>query len=202
MHVVRDLAPVTVLLAGPAEPGLAALLRAGGLAVACASGDGADPDVVLVDLDAADAPADVVEELVAARPEVPVLAVSATGSAAAVLGAVRAGAAGYVVRAAGMGELVDALRRTAAGEAVFSAGLAAAVLEEYAAGVGDGPARLTEREADVLRLVVAGYTARQIAGRLVLSPRTVENHVQHMLRKLGLPNRASLVRYAIENGLA
>ncbi|MCY7372711.1 MAG: LuxR C-terminal-related transcriptional regulator [Spirochaetaceae bacterium] len=60
----------------------------------------------------------------------------------------------------------------------------------------------TEREADVLRLVVDGLTGRQIAARLVLSPRTVENHVQHVLRKLGLPNRAALVRYAIENGLA
>jgi len=51
-------------------------------------------------------------------------------------------------------------------------------------------------------LVVEGLTARQIATRLVLSPRTVENHVQHILRKVGLPNRAALVRYAIEEGLA
>jgi len=50
--------------------------------------------------------------------------------------------------------------------------------------------------------VVEGLTARQIATRLVLSPRTVENHVQHILRKVGLPNRAALVRYAIEEGLA
>jgi DNA-binding NarL/FixJ family response regulator len=54
----------------------------------------------------------------------------------------------------------------------------------------------------VLGLVVEGLTARQIATRLVLSPRTVENHVQAMLRKLRLSNRAALVRYAIENGLA
>jgi DNA-binding NarL/FixJ family response regulator len=61
--------------------------------------------------------------------------------------------------------------------------------------------RLTPREADVLRLVVEGLTARQTATRLVLSPRTVENHVQRVLRRLGLPNRAALVRYAVENGL-
>jgi DNA-binding NarL/FixJ family response regulator len=54
----------------------------------------------------------------------------------------------------------------------------------------------------VLRLVVEGFTGKQIATRLVLSPRTVENHVQNTLRKLGLPNRAALVRYAIEHGLA
>jgi DNA-binding NarL/FixJ family response regulator len=62
--------------------------------------------------------------------------------------------------------------------------------------------QLTEREADVLRLVVEGLTARQIATRLGLSPRTVENHVQHVLRKLHLHSRAALVRYAIESGLA
>ena len=61
--------------------------------------------------------------------------------------------------------------------------------------------RLTAREADVLRLVVEGLTARQIATRLVLSPRTVENHIQRVLRRLGVPNRAALVRYAVENGL-
>ena len=52
------------------------------------------------------------------------------------------------------------------------------------------PARLTERESDVLRLVVDGLTSRQIATRLVLSPRTVESHVSSVLRKLGVRNRA------------
>ena len=68
--------------------------------------------------------------------------------------------------------------------------------------VGAVRARLTAREGDVLRLVVDGLTARQIATRLVLSPRTVENHIQRVLRRLDVPNRAALVRYAIENGLA
>ncbi len=53
----------------------------------------------------------------------------------------------------------------------------------------------------MLRLVVEGLTARQIATRLVLSPRTVENHIQRVLRRLGVPNRAALVRYSVENGL-
>ncbi|MGQ0573119.1 MAG: LuxR C-terminal-related transcriptional regulator [Pseudonocardia sp.] len=216
MHVVKDAPPVTVLLVGAAEPHLAAVLRAAGFEVT--DGGGPDdvlrvaaehgPDVALVDLDgaardgSATTAVGAIEALAAERPELPVLALSAAGGAGAVLAAVRAGATGYLVRAAGMTELVDAVRRTAAGEAVFSPGLAAAALEEHSAGAADAPTRLTEREADVVALVVAGYTARQIAGRLVLSPRTVENHVQHMLRKLDLPNRAALVRYAIENGLA
>jgi DNA-binding NarL/FixJ family response regulator len=63
------------------------------------------------------------------------------------------------------------------------------------------PPRLTDRETDVLRLVAKGLTARQIAERLVLSHRTVENHVQSTLRKLQLHNRVELARYAIEHGL-
>ena len=84
---------------------------------------------------------------------------------------------------------------------MFSPGLAEVVLEEYGRPVDRAQVRLTPREADVLRLVVDGLTARQIATRLVLSPRTVENHIQRVLRRLGRPNRASLVRYAVENGL-
>jgi len=135
---------------------------------------------------------------------VPVLAVSGPGStdpAADVLAAVRAGARGYLVADGDPGALADALRRTAEGEAVFGAGLAEVVLEEYSRPADPAQVRLTPREADVLRLVVEGLTARQTATRLVLSPRTVENHVQRVLRRLGLPNRAALVRYAVENGL-
>ena len=84
---------------------------------------------------------------------------------------------------------------------VFSPGLAEVVLEEYGRPLDPARSRLTEREADVLRLVVEGLTARQIAARLVLSPRTVEHHIQRVLRRLGVPNRAALVRRAVENGL-
>ena len=96
------------------------------------------------------------------------------------------------------------MTRTARGEAVFSPGLAELVLARVGRPVDRQQAarRLTERETDVLRLVVDGFTARQIATRLGLSPRTVENHVQNVLRKLRLHSRAALVRYAIETGLA
>jgi len=205
MRVVSD-EPMTVLLVGPSGPDLAAVLRSGGFAVveaepgrAAAAVRARGADVVLVDLDGPDrrAALDVIEEL---ADTVPLLAISAADAAAAVLAAVHAGAAGYLLRPVPADTLVEAVRRTAAGEAVFTPGLAAAVLDDH--GGGEGPVRLTERETDVLSMVVAGYTARQIAVRLVLSPRTVENHVQHMLRKFAVPNRAALVRHAIENGLA
>jgi DNA-binding NarL/FixJ family response regulator len=132
----------------------------------------------------------------------PVLVVApAPAPAAEALEAVRAGASGYLAVAGPVGPdlLAGAVRRTAAGEAVFSAGLAEVVLEGR--GRPGGPPRLTAREAEVLRLVVDGLTGRQIAARLVLSPRTVENHIQNVLRRLALPNRAALVRHAVEQGL-
>ncbi len=169
--------------------------------------DHARPQVVLAGLGRdRDAVLAVVPELAARRPDLPVLAVSGPAGAgdavADVLAAVRAGASGYVVAADDPEALGDAVRRTAAGEAVFSPGLAEVALEEHGRAADPGAARLTAREADVLRLVVDGLTARQIATRLVLSPRTVENHVQRVLRRLDLPNRAALVRFAIEKGLA
>lgn len=161
------------------------------------------PRVVVVDL--ADGPTAlaVIGSIAAAVPQTPVLTLSAAPDHATVLAAVRAGATSHLVAPAAE-ELADALRRTATGHAVFSPGLADVVLEEFGrpADLLEGTRRLTEREADVLRLVVDGLTARQIAARLVLSPRTVENHVQNVLRKLRLRSRAALVRYAIENGLA
>jgi DNA-binding NarL/FixJ family response regulator len=205
---------VTVVLVGelPADvpgadlPDVRLLARAADPRHAPRLVDRARPQVVLAGLgrDRAAVLA-VVPELAARYPRSPVLVVSAAGGAdpaADVLAAVRAGAAGYLVAPEGPGALADAVRRTAVGEAVFSPGLAEVVLEEYGRPADPARARLTARETDVLRLVVDGLTARQIATRLVLSPRTVENHIQRVLRRFGLPNRAALVRHAVENGLA
>ncbi len=161
------------------------------------------PDVVLMDLQlAAGSGVDATRDITAALPDTRVLVLSASGEQADVLDAVKNGASGYLVKSASLDELDDAVRRTAAGHAVFSAGLAGLVLGEYRRieSEPDVP-RLTSRETEVLRLVARGLTAKQIAARLVLSHRTVENHVQNTLRKLQLHNRAELVRYALEHGL-
>ncbi|HEY2062961.1 response regulator transcription factor [Amycolatopsis sp. NBC_01480] len=165
------------------------------------------PSVVLMDLNlGGTSGVEATREITAALPETKVLVLSASGEHSDVLEAVKAGASGYLVKSASVAELVDAVHRTAAGDPVFTAGLAGLVLGEYRrmADAPDGgaePPRLTERETDVLRLVAKGLTARQIAERLVLSHRTVENHVQSTLRKLQLHNRVELARYAIEHGL-
>ena len=138
-----------------------------------------------------------------------VLILSASGEQADVLEAVKAGATGYLVKSASRDELLDAVRRVSEGDTVFTPGLAGLVLGEYrrlsdtpAAKTDDPDApRLTERETEVLRLVAKGLSYKQIAERLFLSHRTVQNHVQNTLRKLQLHNRVQLVRYAIEQGL-
>jgi DNA-binding NarL/FixJ family response regulator len=189
-------------------------LSAAGLRVVGAAGDGEKavrvcaavrPQVLVCDLQMPGLSGVEVTRAVVEQ-GVRVLVLSASGEQQDVLDAVKAGATGYLVKSASTAELVDAVRRTAAGDAVFTAGLAGLVLGEYrrmAAGPPqvDAP-RLTERETEVLRLVAKGLTAKQVAERLVLSHRTVENHVQNTLNKLQLHNRAQLVRYALEKGLA
>lgn len=163
------------------------------------------PDVVVLDLQLPDVSGvDVTRGLVAANPDVRVLILSASGEHRDVLDAVKAGATGYLVKSASRTELIEAVRRTGSGDAVFSPGLAGLVLGEFrrlAVSPDPDTPRLTDREAEILRMVGTGLSYRQIAERLVLSHRTVQNHVQNTLNKLQLHNRVDLVRYAIEHGL-
>lgn len=188
-----------------------------GFDVVAAVGDGGQalrvlaavrPDVVVLDLQLPDVPGvTVTRGILAALPAARVLILSASAEQQDVLDAVKAGAAGYIVKSASRAELLDAVRRTADGDAVFTPGLAGLVLGEFrrlaaapeSAGI-DRP-RLTDREAEILRMVATGLSYRQIAERLVLSHRTVQNHVQNTLTKLHLHNRVELTRYAIEHGL-
>ncbi|MGI5214602.1 response regulator [Plantactinospora sp. CA-290183] len=198
--------------------GVARDLAEAGYLVVATSGEGrqavriapaARPDVVVLDLRLPDiSGVEVIRGLRTELPQVRVLMLSASGEQQSVLDAVKAGATGYLVKSAGPAEFLDAVRRTAAGDAVFTPGLAGLVLGEYRRlahepeppGAGDLP-RLTERETEVLRLVAKGMSYKQIAARLGLSHRTVQNHVQNTLGKLHLHNRVELTRYAIEQGL-
>jgi DNA-binding NarL/FixJ family response regulator len=167
----------------------------------------ARPDVVVLDLQLPDLPGvEVVRRLLAADPAIRVLMLSASGDQQDVLDALKAGALGYLVKSAKPAELVKAVARTAAGDPVFTVGTAGLVLGEYRrlAAVSAPPAdtpQLTGRETEVLRLVAKGLSYKQIAERLVVSHRTVQNHVQNSLGKLHLHNRVELTRYAIEQGL-
>ncbi|MGL5811433.1 MAG: response regulator [Nocardioides sp.] len=168
----------------------------------------ARPQVVVLDLQIPEPNGvAVTEQVLRHDPSARVLILSASGEQADVLAAVKAGATGYLVKSASSAELVDALRRVANGDTVFTPGLAGLVLGEFRR-LSDGPAatdpsapQLTERETEILKMVAKGLSYKQIAERLVLSHRTVQNHVQNTLRKLQMHNRVELTRYAIEHGL-
>jgi DNA-binding NarL/FixJ family response regulator len=198
--------------------GVARDLTEAGYEVVAAVGEGSqavrvaaavDPAVVVLDLQLPDlSGVEVIRGLAERAPDAKVLVLSASGEHQDVLAAVKAGATGYLVKSAARQEFLDAVARTAAGDAVFTAGLAGLVLGEYrrlaaapTGGQPDATPQLTDRETEVLRLVAKGLSYRQIAERLVVSHRTVQNHVQNTLGKLQLHNRVELTRYAIEQGL-
>lgn len=191
-------------------------LQAAGFAVVAVAANGSEavarfpaarPQVVVLDLQIpAPNGVEVTAEVLRHDPSARVLILSASGEQTDVLEAVKAGATGYLVKSASRDELVDAVRRVARGDTVFTPGLAGLVLGEFrrlsdpSTHEVDQP-QLTERETEVLKMVAKGMSYKQIAERLVLSHRTVQNHVQNTLRKLQMHNRVELTRWAIEQGL-
>jgi DNA-binding NarL/FixJ family response regulator len=185
--------------------------------VVAEAGDGAQalrlaavarPELVVLDLHLPDlGGVAVIRGLLAEDPGIRILILSASGEYQDVLDAVKAGATGYLLKSAAAAEFRDALDRTALGEPVFTPGLAGLVLGEYRRLAAEEPKpssgtpQLTQRETEVLRLVASGLSYKQIAQRLSLSHRTVQNHVQNTLNKLQLHNRVELARYAIREGL-
>jgi DNA-binding NarL/FixJ family response regulator len=193
-------------------------LQAAGLDVVAVAADGhqalarfpaARPQVVVLDLQIPGPNGvEVTAAVLRTDPSARVLILSASGEQGDVLEAVKAGATGYLVKSASREELLDAVRRVARGDSVFTPGLAGLVLGEFrrladpaATAVDPMRPELTERETEILRMVAKGLSYKQIAERLVLSHRTVQNHVQNTLRKLQMHNRVELTRYAIEQGL-
>jgi DNA-binding NarL/FixJ family response regulator len=190
-------------------------LAAAGFDVVAVAADGhqaiarfpaARPQVVVLDLQIpGPSGVEVTADVLGRDPSARVLILSASGEQSDVLEAVKAGATGYLVKSASREELVDAVRRVACGDTVFTPGLAGLVLGEFRR-MADGPEpepdnELTPRETEILKMVATGMSYRQIAERLVLSHRTVQNHVQNTLRKLQMHNRVELTRYVFERGL-
>ena len=167
------------------------------------------PDVVLLDVHMPDGGGpEVIRRVHASNPAVRFLALSVSDAAEDVIGAIRAGARGYVTKTISTPELVEALLMVAAGDAVFSPRLAGFVLDAFAAApepvtVHLDPEldQLTTREREVLRLIARGYAYKEIARELFISVKTVETHVSAVLRKLQLSNRYQLTRWAMERRL-
>jgi DNA-binding NarL/FixJ family response regulator len=121
--------------------------------------------------------------------------------------ALRAGAAGFLVKDTDAAELIRAVRTVAAGEALLSPGVTRRLIAEFAARTRDArPVRgmddLTDREREVLALIAAGLSNEEIAGQIYISKSTVKTHAARAMMKLGARDRAQLVVFAYEAGLA
>jgi two-component system, NarL family, response regulator NreC len=163
------------------------------------------PDVAVLDVRMPGGGIEATRRIRAEAPNVVVLVLSQYDDAAYLRQALVAGASGYALKRSSGAELVQAIRTVARGEMYLHPSLARVlVADALGSRRGDtGPAReaLSEREAQVLRLVALGHTSQQIAEQLFLSVRTVETYKSRGMEKLGLRGRAELVQYALENGL-
>jgi DNA-binding NarL/FixJ family response regulator len=186
-----------------AEDGFDVVATAAGVESARRRAAVVKPDVVLMDMRLGDGTGtQATTAVLEVSPSSRILVLSASAEREDVLQAVKAGATGYLVKSASKSELAEAVRATGEGRAVFTPGLAGLVLGEYRRmAKGSATPSLSERETEILRYVAKGLTAKQIAEKLTLSHRTVENHVQATFRKLQVANRVELARYAIQHGL-
>jgi two-component system response regulator NreC len=193
--------------------GIAALLSAEkDLQVVGGTGDGYEavrlaealrPDVVVMDLtlkgrlSGIEATALLRERI----PEVRVVILSMHDDAPTVDRALKAGARGYVIKGRGISSLTEAIRAVRRGDMYLSPDTSEYVVQGYATASAEPKARLTEREAEILTLIAEGHTGRQIAERLGLRPKTVDNHRSRIMEKLNIHSTAGLVRYALREGL-
>jgi len=236
------MSPIRVMLADDhklVRGGLSALLKGiGGVEVVAEANDGREaiqlceshqPDIILMDIamtgmNGLEATSRISKEF----PQVRVIILSMHTSEEYVLKALRAGAAGYLLKDASSEEILSAVHRVHAGEAMVSPVMAVKLLEEFAAISGQGSAasiqgpapaaaqtrsaaapdgslskdELTEREREVLQLVAQGLANKEVAARLGISPHTIKTHLGHALDKLQLHSRTAAAVWATRQGLS
>lgn len=164
------------------------------------------PDIIVSDITMPELNGlEALEELKKSNPDVRVVFLTMHHNAAYARRALEAGALGYVVKHSAAEELVLAVRSAVAGRSFISPAIAGEVLQSLRAGedANDDPLRkLTLRQREILRLLVEGHSAKVIAARLGLSPRTVEYHKYSMMETLGISTTAELIRFALQSGAA
>jgi DNA-binding NarL/FixJ family response regulator len=164
------------------------------------------PDVVLMDIQMPGINGiEATRRIVATSPHIGVIIVTMFEDDDSVFAAMRAGARGYVLKGADQDEMLRTIRAVARGEALFGPAIAARLMSYFAAPRPAVPAQvfpeLTEREREVLQLIAAGHNNEVIAHRLVLSPKTVRNHVSNIFNKLQVADRAQAIVRAREAGM-
>ena len=214
--------PVTVVIADDqrvVREGLVLMLGlVEGVDVVAAGADGAEavalverhhPDVLLVDIRMPGTDGVEATRRVRAMPDPPAVVMLTTfDDRASILAAMSAGALGYLTKDAEVDTIVAAIRSAAAGDAVLHGAVQASLVEAALGRDRSGPptsgpptAGLTNREVEVLRLIAAGRSNREIARTLFVSEATVKTHVNHVLTKISVRDRAQAVAWAYREGL-
>jgi NarL family two-component system response regulator LiaR len=160
------------------------------------------PDVVLMDLVMPEMDGiGAIRRIREVAPSTRVIALTSFADDEKVFPAIKAGAAGYLLKDVRPADLADAVRKASRGEALLAPSVAARLMQEVS-GERPAPAGLTERELEVLRLIARGMPNKQIARELVVSEKTVKTHVSNILAKLHLADRTQAALYAVREGLA
>ena len=165
------------------------------------------PDVVILDigmplLNGIEATRQIVRRL----PNIRVLILSMHSDEAYIIQALQAGARGYLLKDSADTELIRAVTAVAAGKSFFSPAVARVMLDDYVRqlaekGIADRFELLSEREREIFQLIAEGYSNKEAADLLSISPATVETHRAHILQKLDVHNTAELVLYAVRRGV-
>jgi DNA-binding NarL/FixJ family response regulator len=193
--------------------GLKSMLQGSDIKIAAeaTSGDAAiraalkhKPDVVLLDVRMSDGDGlAALGRIKLERPEMPVLMFSAFDNPTYIARAVALGASGYVLKGATKDKLIDAIKKTAKGDTIWAREELRRVTGALATPrlASDVDVPLTKRESEVLKQLAKGYTNKQIADELDISYETVKEHVQHILRKIGVTDRTQAAVWSVRKGL-
>jgi DNA-binding NarL/FixJ family response regulator len=158
-------------------------------------------DVLLMDIDMPVMNGiDALKEIRRQNSKVKVVILSMHNEAGMIKSLIDLGANGYLLKSCTQDELVDAIKKVASGQSYFSSDVTLALLKP-ATNQGQQNEILTERETEILKLIAAGFSNKEIGEQLFISHRTVDTHRTNLMKKLNVNNIAGLISYAIRNGI-
>ena len=165
------------------------------------------PDVVVMDVSMPDLNGiEATKQIIESLPETRVIALSMHSDKRFVMGMLRAGASGYLLKDCASQELANAILQVAGGKKYLSPEITGVVIDDFLLGasseeVATAASQLSAREREVLQLIAEGWSTKQIASHLYVSIKTIETHRRQIMKKLDLHTIADLTKYAIREGL-